>query len=84
MNDRGFPGGPVVGKLPANVADTGLIPGPGRSHMPQGNWAHAPQLVKSPCPRAHVLQQEKSLQWEAHTPQLEKARTAMKTQHRRK
>ena len=31
---RGFPGGPVVKTLPTNVGDTGLIPGPGGSHMP--------------------------------------------------
>ena len=30
-------GGPVVENLPANAGDTGLIPGPGRSHMPQDN-----------------------------------------------
>ena len=28
----GFPGGSVVKNPPANVGDTGLIPGPGRSH----------------------------------------------------
>ena len=32
----GFPGGLVVKNLPANAEDLGLIPGPGRSHMPQG------------------------------------------------
>ena len=32
-----FPGGPVVKNLPVNAGDTGSIPGPGRSHMPQGN-----------------------------------------------
>ena len=32
---EGFPGGSVVKKLPANAGDTGGIPGPGRSHMPQ-------------------------------------------------
>ena len=32
-----FPGGPVVKNLPAKAGDTGLIPGPGRSLMPQGN-----------------------------------------------
>ena len=32
-----FPGGPVVKNLSANAEDTGLIPGPGRFHMPQGN-----------------------------------------------
>ena len=52
----------VVGNPPASVGDTGLIPGPGRFHMLQGNyWASAPQ-------------QEKSLQWEAWEPQLEEAR----------
>ena len=34
---RGFPGGSVVKNPPANAGDTGLIPGQGRSHMPQGN-----------------------------------------------
>ena len=37
-----IPGGPVVKKPPANAGDTGLIPGPGRSHM-QLIWT--PQLV---------------------------------------
>ena len=32
-----FPGDPVVKNLPANRGDTGSIPGPGRSHMPQSN-----------------------------------------------
>ena len=34
---QGFPGGSVVKNLPANVGDTGPIPDPGRSHMPQRN-----------------------------------------------
>ena len=29
-----FPGGAVVKNPPANAGDTGLSPGPGRSHMP--------------------------------------------------
>ena len=29
--------GLVVKNPPANAGDTGLIPGPGRSHMPQSN-----------------------------------------------
>ena len=33
----GFPGGTVVKNPPANAGDTGLIPGPGRSHMPRSN-----------------------------------------------
>ena len=28
-----FPGGPVVGNLPANAGDTGSIPDPGRFHV---------------------------------------------------
>ena len=36
--DEDFPGGPVVKDLPANTGDVGLIPGPGRFHMPQGSW----------------------------------------------
>ena len=28
-----FPGGPVVKNLPANVGDTGSIPGSGQSHQ---------------------------------------------------
>ena len=35
--DRDFPGGAVVKNPPANAGDTGSIPGPGRSHMPQSN-----------------------------------------------
>ena len=32
-----FLGGPVVKNPPANAGNVGLIPGPGRSHMPRGN-----------------------------------------------
>ena len=42
---RGFPGGAVVGNLPANAGDTGSSPGLGRSHVPQSNWASEPQLL---------------------------------------
>ena len=33
----GFPGGTVVKNLPCNEGDNSLIPGLGRSHMPQSN-----------------------------------------------
>ena len=33
----GFPGGPVVKNLPCNARDTGLTPGPGRSHIPRSH-----------------------------------------------
>ena len=35
--EGGLPCGPVVGKLPADAGDMGLIPGPGKPYMPQGN-----------------------------------------------
>ena len=35
----------MVGSLPANAGDTGSSPGLGRSHMPQSDWAHEPQLL---------------------------------------
>ena len=41
-----FPGCPMVKNQPAGAGDTGSIPGPGRSHMPQGSWVHVPQLQK--------------------------------------
>ena len=60
-------------RLPDNARDTGLIPGPGRSHMPRRNKAHAPQLLspraattEACAPRAHAPQQERPTQWEAH------------------
>ena len=34
---EGFPGGAVVKNPPATAGDSGLSPGPGRSHMPQSN-----------------------------------------------
>ena len=40
-----FPGGEVDKNLPTNAGDTGLIPGPGRVHLPQSNWAHESQLL---------------------------------------
>ena len=39
MANKVFPDGPVVKNPPCNAGDTGSIPGPGRSHMPQGNEA---------------------------------------------
>ena len=41
----GFPGGTVLGSLPAGAGDTGSSPGPGGSHMPQSNWARGPRLL---------------------------------------
>ena len=61
-----------------------------RSH---NYWAHILQLLKPACSRAHALQQEKLLWWEACTLQLEsspsllqleKAHAATKAQHSHK
>ena len=79
----GFLRGSVVKNLPANAGLMGLIPGPGRSQMPRGNDAHAPQLLslcsrargpqllKPTHPRDYAPQQEKPLQREVPAAQLE-------------
>ena len=41
----GFPGGAVVGNLPANAGDMGSSPGLGGSHMQRSDWACEPQLL---------------------------------------
>ena len=50
----GFPGGAVVGGLPASAGDTGSSPGLGRSRVPRSSWAREPQLLSlrvwSLCP----------------------------------
>ena len=43
--NRGLPGSSVVENPLVNSGDTGLIPGPERSHMPWSNQAHKPQLL---------------------------------------
>ena len=74
----GFPGGPVVKNPPANAGVEALIPDPtcGESHMAWDNYGHSPQLLRIPHPRAQgeTWTQEKPLQWEACTPQLESSR----------
>ena len=56
-----FPGGLVVGNPPANEGDVGLISGLGGSHMPWGNQACEPWLLKPTGPTTHALQQERPL-----------------------
>ena len=79
----GFPGGTVVKTLPANAGDTGLSPGPGRSHMPRSNWACAPQLL-SLCSRAREPQllSPHATTTEAHAPRArapQREATAMRS-----
>ena len=61
---------------PANAGDSGSIPGLERFHMLWNIQACVPQLLRARAatteahiPRACALQQGKSLQREAHTPQ---------------
>ena len=68
----------MVKNLPAKAGDTGFHPWQGRSHVPQGNWAHAPQLLslsasatEARVPGAPALPQQKPLQREARTAQPE-------------
>ena len=74
----GFPGSLVVKNLPANAGDSSLSPHPGRFHIPWSSSACATQLLslcaaplKPAHPQTYAPQQEKPLQWEARTPQLE-------------
>ena len=83
-----FPHSPVVKNLPASAGDAGSIPGPGRSHLHQGNLTHELQplsprapITEAHTPRARAPKQEKPPQWEARiqqpenspcSPQLEK------------
>ena len=58
-----FPGSPAVKNLLAIAGDPGSIHSPGiKIHMPQSNYASTTEPKHS---RAHALQQEKLLQWEA-------------------
>ena len=79
---RDFPSGPVVKNTLANAGDTGLIPAAGSQEATEpmcqnylactvgptclNYWAYMPQLLKSECSRAHVLQQELECKCTAH------------------
>ena len=41
----GFPGGAVVGSLPADAGGAGSGPGLGGSRVPRSGWARGPQLL---------------------------------------
>ena len=77
----GFPGGAVVGSLPAGAGDTGSSPGLGGSRMPRSGWAREPQLLSlrvwSLCSAkreaATVRGPRTAMKSGPHLPQLEKA-----------
>ena len=78
-----FPGGTVVGNLPANAGDTGSGPGLGGSRMLRSSWARGPQLLSlcvwSLCSAAReaaiVRGPCTAMRSSPHLPQLEKALT---------
>ena len=53
-----FPGDPVVKNLPANAEDMGLISALEKFHMPRGNKAQTPQLMRPVDSRARAWHQE--------------------------
>ena len=61
MGGKVFPHGQVVKNPPANAEDTGSIPGPRRSYIPEGNSAGKPQSLKPPTPRAPAPQEKPPL-----------------------
>ena len=52
--------GPELGNPLANAGDTGLILGPGGSHIPRGNSAHEPSVHHKKSGPCHSLQLEKT------------------------
>ena len=74
LNNKGFPGGPLVETLPADLENMGLLPGPGGSHVLRGNLSPCTTATKSTCHNywsVHitepVLHNEAPPQWGAHT-----------------
>ena len=63
--NRGFTGHSVGKNPPANAADTGSIPGPGRLHIIAEQLSPCLTTTQPMRPRAYVQQQEKPPQWEA-------------------
>ena len=82
----------MVENLPANAGDTGSSPGLGRSHMPQSNWAHEPQL--EPARLEPVLRNKRGCdserpahldeEWPPLAATRESPHTETKTQHSHK
>ena len=67
----GIPGGSVIKSPLANSGDTGLIPDPGRSPMPQSSCGCASQLLNL-CSRALGLQPLKPVHLRARAARREK------------
>ena len=85
----GFPGGAVVGSLPAGAGDAGSSPGLGGSRVPRSDWALEPRLlglrVWSLCSAAGgaaiVRPAHRDEEWPPLAATGESPRTETKTQH---
>ena len=91
---RGFPGGAVVGSLPADAGNTCSSPGLGGSHMPRSDRAREPQLLSlrvwSLCSATRGaamvrgLRAHRDEEWPPLAATGESPRTETKTQHSQK
>ena len=93
MEGPGFPGGAVVGNLPANAGDTGSSPGLGGSRVPRSGWAREPQLLSlrvwslcSATREAAMVKRpaHRDEEWSPLARTRESPRTETKTQHSQK
>ena len=89
----GFPGGAVVGSLPASAGDAGSDPGLGGSHMTRSIWAREPQLLSlrvwslcSATREAAIMRgpAHRDEEWPSLATTRESPRTETKTQHSHK
>ena len=62
----------MVENLPPNVGDTGLLSGPGRFHVLQGNQARAPQILTATYPEPVLCDMRSHHNEEPQASQLEK------------
>ena len=76
-----FPRGPVVKNPPTKGRTHGFDPWFRKMPCAERQLSLGATSTEPMHSRAHALQQEKPLQWEAHTPKLEKARAQQQTQH---
>ena len=89
----GFPGGALVGNLPANAEDTGSSPGLGGSRVPRSGWAREPQLLSLHVWSLCLATREAAIvrgpahrdeEWPPLAATRKSPRTEMKTQHSHK
>ena len=65
-------GASLIKNVPSNAEDTGLIPGPGRSHMLWGSEAHKPQQLSAWAATTEAQETSKRQESSSPSPHLEK------------